>query len=122
MFTLESIIGVVVPNTGQNSITITSDQLSDRVSTVESKFSYLFGGSNIIVMETKAMTATREKWIVYIRLSNGDELYLCDHLISGGYTKNRTFSQSLALRFDSYKEAVKRIGQPSSNWHVRRIR
>ncbi len=44
MFTLESIIGVVVPDTGQDSITITSDQLSDRVSIVESKLSYLFGG------------------------------------------------------------------------------
>ena len=62
-----------------------------------------------------------EQWIVYCRLNNGDELYLCDHTVSGGYTKNKTFVQGLALRFDSYKDAAKRIGQPSANWHVRRI-
>ena len=44
MFTLESLIGVIVPDTGENSITISADQLSDRVSIVESKLSYLFGG------------------------------------------------------------------------------
>ena len=44
MFTLESLIGIVVPDTGENGSTITSGQMSDRVNIVESKLSYLFGG------------------------------------------------------------------------------
>lgn len=44
MFTLESITGLIVPDTGVNGVTITPDQLSDRVSIVETKLSYLFGG------------------------------------------------------------------------------
>lgn len=44
MLTLESYIGVIVPDTGENSVKITSDQLSDRVSIVEHKLAHLFGG------------------------------------------------------------------------------
>ena len=61
------------------------------------------------------------KYIIYTRLSNGDELYLCDHTVSGGYTKNRTFCQGLALRFNSRKAAAKRAGYPRGNWYIRRI-
>lgn len=49
MFSLESYIGLIVPDTGENSVKITPDQLSDRVSIVEHKLSHFFGGCTSLI-------------------------------------------------------------------------
>ena len=62
------------------------------------------------------------KFIVYFRLNNGDELYLCDRYITrDNYHKTRTFSRSLAKTFDSWKAAHKYTRYTSGQWNIRRI-
>ncbi len=47
------------------------------------------------------------KYILGYRLNNGrGQLYLCDHVVNG-HKKTRTFSSSLAKRFDTFGQALK---------------
>ncbi len=62
------------------------------------------------------------KYVPYFRLSNGDELYLCDRKKYSFLFPRRTLSISLAVTCDNRQDAIDRVSKLSGNWHIMRCK